>query len=58
MMNGRKTAYHAACAVYLPCDCFLTTDDRLLKYKISEIQMLNLIDFIRRLEGDLNSQWY
>lgn len=52
MMNGRKTAYHAVCAVYLPCDCFLTTDDRLLKHKINEIQMLNLIDFIRRLEGD------
>lgn len=51
MMNGRKTAYHAVCAVYLPCDCFLTTDDRLLKYKISEIQMLNPIDFIQKIGG-------
>ncbi len=49
-----KDAYHVACAVYSSCDCFLTTDDRLLKYHTSEIQMLNPIDFIRRLEGDIN----
>lgn len=51
-----KDAYHVACAVYSSCDCFLTTDDRLLKYYTDEIQMLNPIDFIRRLEGDLNGQ--
>ena len=51
-----KDAYHVACALYSSCDCFLTTDDRLLKYKTSEIQMLNPIDFIRRLEGDLSGQ--
>ena len=49
-----KDAYHIACAIYSSCDCFLTTDDRLLKYNTSEIRMLNPIDFIRRLEGDLN----
>ena len=49
-----KDAYHAACAVYSSCDCFLSTDDRLLKYHTSEIQMLNPIDFIRRLEGNVN----
>lgn len=49
-----KDAYHVACALYSSCDYFLSTDDRLLKYKTSEIQMLNPIDFIRRLEGDLN----
>lgn len=51
-----KDAYHVACAVYSSCDCFLTTDDRLLKYKTGEIQMLNPIDLIRRLEGDINGQ--
>ena len=51
-----KDAYHVACALYSSCDYFLSTDDRLLKYKTSEIQMLNPIDFIRRLEGDLNDQ--
>ena len=47
-----KDAYHVACAIYSSCDCFLTTDDKLLKYHTSEIQMLNPIDFIRRLEKD------
>ena len=51
-----KDAYHVACALYSSCDYFLSTDDRLLKYKTSEIQMLNPIDFIRRWEGDLNDQ--
>lgn len=48
-----KDAYHVACAVYAACDYFLTTDDRLLKYRTDEIQMLNPIDFVSRLEGDL-----
>ena len=43
-----KDAYHVACAVYASCDCFLTTDDRLLKYYTDEIKVLNPIDFIRR----------
>ncbi len=46
-----KDAYHVACAIYANCDCFFTTDDRLLKYTSEEIQMLNPIDFIRRWEG-------
>lgn len=49
-----KDAYHVACAIFSSCDCFLTTDNRLLKYRTNEIQMLNPVDFIRRLEGDLN----
>ena len=51
-----KDAYNVACAVYSSCDCFLTTDDRLLKYHTDKIQMLNPIDFIRRLEGELNGK--
>lgn len=49
-----KDAYHVACAIFSSCDCFLTTDNRLLKYRTNEIQMLNPVDFIRRLEGDSN----
>ncbi len=49
-----KDAYHVACAIYSSCDYFLTTDDRLLKYHTNEIQMLNPVDFIRRLEGIFN----
>lgn len=49
-----KDAYHVACAIYSFCDYFLTTDDRLLKYHTNEIQMLNPVDFIRRLEGIFN----
>lgn len=51
-----KDAYHVACAIYSSCDCFLTTDNRLLKYHTSEIQVLNPIDFIRRLEDDFNDR--
>ena len=49
-----KASCDIACAIYSSCDCFLTTDDRLFKYNTSEIQMLNPIDFIRRLEGDFS----
>lgn len=45
-----KDAYHVACAICANCDCFLTTDDRMLKYTTNEIQMLNPIDFIKRVE--------
>ena len=51
-----KDAYHVACAVYSSCDYFLSTDDRLLKYRTSEIQMFNPIDFVRGLEGAINDQ--
>ena len=43
-----KDAYHVACAIYASCDCFLTTDDRLLKYRTDEIQIINPVDFVRR----------
>lgn len=49
-----KDAYHVACAIEGKSDCFLTTDDRLLKYQTDEIEMLNPIDFIKRLEGNLD----
>lgn len=51
-----KDAYHVACAVYASCDCFLTTDDRLLKYKTDEIQIINPVDFVRRWESEWNGK--
>lgn len=47
-----KDAYHVACAIYASCDCFLTTDDRLLKFRTDEIQIINPVDFVRRWESD------
>ncbi len=48
-----KDAYHVACAIFASRDYFLTTDDRLLKYQTKEIQLLNPIDFIKRLEDNV-----
>jgi len=41
-----KDASHLACAIFAQCDYFLTTDDKLLKYKNDKIRILNPIDFI------------
>ena len=46
-----KDACHVACAILSESDFFLTTDDRLLKYKTDRIELLNPIAFIARLEG-------
>ena len=48
-----KDASHLACAIYAQCDYFLTTDDKLLKYKDDRIQTINPVDFIM-LEGEEN----
>lgn len=45
-----KDACHVACAIYAKCDFFISTDVRLLKYKSDEIEMLNPIDFLGKLE--------
>lgn len=45
-----KDACHVACAIMADCDFFLTTDDRLLKYKTDDIRLLNPIDFVKLLE--------
>jgi len=42
-----KDASHVACAIHAGCDYFLSTDDRLLKYKDSRIQLMNPVDFIK-----------
>ena len=41
-----KDAAHVACAIFAGCEYFLSTDDRLLKYKDQRIQIMNPVDFI------------
>ena len=38
---------HAACAILSKCDYILTTDDRLLKYKDSRIEIVDPTEFVR-----------
>ena len=45
-----KDACHVACAIKAKCEFFITTDDRLLKYKTDSIRLLNPIEFIKLLE--------
>ncbi len=50
--TGAKTvdAYHVACAILAESDYFLTTDDRLLKYKTDKVQIIDPTEFIREWE--------
>ena len=50
--TGVKTAdaYYVACALLTDSDYFLTTDDRLLKYKTDRICLLDPTAFIREKE--------
>ena len=56
MESGVKTAdaFHVACAILADCDCFLTTDDRLLRYSSDKIEIVSPRDFIIRTGGDGN----
>ncbi|MCM1040404.1 MAG: hypothetical protein NC314_09665 [Roseburia sp.] len=49
-----KDAIHVASAIIAECDCFLTTDARLLKYRTDKIIIENPVDFIQRWEGERN----
>ena len=40
-------AYHVACAIEAECGYFLSTDQRLIKYRSNEIALLNPLDFLR-----------
>ena len=53
METGIKSidALHVACAILAGSDYFITTDDRLLKYKAEDIQVVTPGEFIRRLEA-------
>ena len=48
-----KDALHVACAIFASCDYFLTTDDRLLKYRTSQLKIINPTQFINDMEGNL-----
>lgn len=54
MATGVKTAdaHHVASAIIAKCDYFLTTDERLLKYKTDRIRIVDPVDFIQETEGD------
>lgn len=42
-----KDSLHIACAIYAKCDYFITTDDRILKYKDDTIEIVDPNDFIK-----------
>jgi len=44
-------ALHVACAIEANCDYFITTDDRVLKYKDNRIQIVDPIDFIKNMKN-------
>lgn len=56
MESGIRSAdaHHVASAIIAQCGYFLTTDDRLLKYKTDEIEMVDPIEFIKRTGGVAN----
>ena len=45
-----KDACHVACAIQAKCDYFITTDDRLLKYKTDKLKMETPVTFINQME--------
>ena len=45
-------AIHTACAIFANCDYLLTTDDRLLKYRSERIEIIDPIEFIKRIGGE------
>ena len=46
----QKDAWHLACALLADCDYFITTDDRLLKYQTSDLQIVMPVESIQRME--------
>ena len=48
MLTGIKSAdaTHLASAIFSHCDYFITTDDRILKYRTDEIRIINPVQFI------------
>jgi predicted nucleic acid-binding protein len=45
----RKDALHLACAIEAKCEYFLTTDKKILNKNITEIKVINPLDFVRHL---------
>jgi predicted nucleic acid-binding protein len=54
MHNGLKTkdAIHLAFALDAGCDYFLTTDDKVVKFKEDRIIIMNPVEFINLLEDE------
>ena len=50
-----KDSLHIACAIFAECDYFISTDDRLLKYKSDKITVINPINFILLTKGELKN---
>ena len=46
-------AIHVACAILAKCDFFITTDDRLLKYKSDLISIVDPVEFIRKIGSNI-----
>ena len=42
----QKDAFHVASAIIAECDCFITTDKRLLKYSDDRIKIIDPIAFL------------
>lgn len=47
-----KDAAHIACAIYSGAEYFLTTDKKIINKRITEIKVLNPIEFVRRYADD------
>lgn len=48
-----KDAFHVACAILSECDYFITTDDRLLKYRPERLRLVSPYEFVRMSGGDM-----
>ncbi|MBO4680258.1 MAG: PIN domain-containing protein [Lachnospiraceae bacterium] len=48
-------AHHLACAIVARSDCFITTDDKLLRFKSERIRILDPVAFIREWEEVRNN---
>ena len=46
-----KDAAHMACALLAKCKYFITTDDRLLKYRNDDMEIVTPVEFLRRIGG-------
>jgi len=43
-------ALHISCAIERNCEFFITTDHKLLNKSINAIEIINPIDFVRKME--------
>jgi len=54
VMNGTKAkdSLHIACAIISACDCFVTTDDVILKKsnRFAEVTIMSPIGFIKEMQ--------